>query len=151
MKRFLTLLAIELKLALRSRDMVLFAILMPVIVLIVVRLVFGAGADGDPGMVEATIGAFLAIGICAVGLTGLPLTLAEYRSRKVLKRLQVTPVHPAMLLGPARRAVRDERCVGGGARDDRGRRRIAGYADVVTGATNTSKALLKGIEGGVTR
>ncbi len=97
MKRFLTLLGIELKLALRSPDMVLFAILMPVIVLIVVRLVFGPGSD-EPGMVDATIGAFLAIGVCAVGLMGLPLTLAEYRSRKVLKRLQVTPVHPAMLL-----------------------------------------------------
>ena len=98
MKRFLTLLAVELKLALRSPDMVLFAILMPVIVLIVVRLVFGPGSGGEPGMIDATIGAFLAIGVCAVGLMGLPLTLAEYRSRKVLKRLQVTPVHPAMLL-----------------------------------------------------
>ena len=98
MQRFLTLLAVELKLALRSPDMVLFAILMPVIVLIVVRLIFGPGSGGEPGMIGATIGAFLAIGVCAVGLMGLPLTLAEYRSRKVLKRLQVTPVHPAMLL-----------------------------------------------------
>ena len=98
MKRFLTLLGIELKLALRSPDMVLFAILMPVIVLIVVRLVFGPGGGGEPGMIDATIGAFLAIGICAVGLMGLPLGLAENRNRKVLKRLQVTPVHPGLLL-----------------------------------------------------
>ena len=49
-------------------------------------------------LVDATIGAFLAIGVCAVGLMGLPLTLAEYRSKKVFKRLQVTLVHPVMLL-----------------------------------------------------
>ncbi|MFW5710357.1 MAG: hypothetical protein ACOC7X_07270 [Spirochaetota bacterium] len=30
---------------------------------------------------------------------GLPLTLADYRHKKVLKRLQVTPVHPGLLLG----------------------------------------------------
>ena len=99
MKRFFTLLGTELRLTLRSPDMVLFAILMPVVVLVVVRLVFGAGPEGgEAGMVDMTFGAFLAIGVCAVGLMGLPLGLAEYRHRKVLKRLQVTPVHPGLLL-----------------------------------------------------
>ena len=98
MRRLFTLLGIELKLAFRSPDMVLFAILMPVIVLVTVGLVFGPGPDDGPGMIDVTIGAFLAIGVCAVGLMGLPLGLAEYRSRKVLKRLRVTPVHPGLLL-----------------------------------------------------
>jgi len=99
MKRFFTLLGTELRLSLRSPDMILFAILMPVIVLVVVRIVFGAGSEGSgAGMIDLTFGAFLAIGVCAVGLMGLPLGLAEYRHRKVLKRLQVTPVHPGLLL-----------------------------------------------------
>ena len=93
MRAFPTLLRTELRLALRSMDMILFAVLMPVIVLVVVGMIYN---DGD--MVGSTFGAFLAIGVCAVGLMGLPLGLAEYRSRKVLKRLQVTPVHPATLL-----------------------------------------------------
>jgi len=97
MKRFATLLKTELKLTLRSIDMVLFAVLMPVVVLAVVGLIFGN--DGSSGMIDQTFGAFLAIGVCAVGLMGLPLALAEYRHRKVLKRLQVTPVHPGVLLG----------------------------------------------------
>jgi ABC-2 type transport system permease protein len=91
--------------------MVIFAVIMPVVVLVIVGLIFGDGAAMDhpavggdtgqgqtAGMIADTFGAFLAIGICAVGLMGLPLTLAEYRHRKVLKRLQVTPVHPGLLL-----------------------------------------------------
>jgi ABC-2 type transport system permease protein len=49
-------------------------------------------------MVQLSMGAFPSIGVAAVGLMGLPLTLAEYRSRKVLYRLSVTPVHPGTLL-----------------------------------------------------
>lgn len=97
MKAFATLLKTELKLAVRSMDMVLFAVLMPVAVLVVVGLIY-CGENAESGMVEMTFGAFLSIGICAIGLMGLPLGLAEYRHRKVLKRLQVTPAHPALLL-----------------------------------------------------
>jgi ABC-2 type transport system permease protein len=131
-RRFLTLFRTEVKLTLRSLDMVIFAVIMPVVVLVVVGMIFGDGggavgggeavpggggagigaggtidagsAAGEPGgtasagMIADTFGAFLAIGICAVGLMGLPLTLAEYRHRRVLKRLQVTPVHPGLLL-----------------------------------------------------
>ena len=38
------------------------------------------------------------IGICAGGLMGLPLVVADYRERKILKRFQVTPVSPIKLL-----------------------------------------------------
>lgn len=98
-RQFLTLTKTELKLTLRSLDMVIFAVIMPVVVLVIVGVIFGdAGHGPAAGMIADTFGAFLAIGICAVGLMGLPLTLAEYRHRKVLKRLQVTPVHPGLLL-----------------------------------------------------
>lgn len=38
------------------------------------------------------------IDICAGGLMGLPLVVADYRERKILKRFQVTPVSPIKLL-----------------------------------------------------
>jgi len=95
MKRFWTLFKTELKLALRSPDAILFSITMPVIVLVIIALVYGASG----GIIEGTFGAFISIGICAIGLMGLPLTLSDYRHKKVLKRLQVTPVHPGLLLG----------------------------------------------------
>ena len=39
------------------------------------------------------------ISICAGGLMGLPLVVAGYRERKILKRFRVTPISPVMLLG----------------------------------------------------
>ena len=47
---------------------------------------------------EQSFGAVIAIGIGATGLMGLPLALADYRHKKVLKRFVVTPVSPAVLL-----------------------------------------------------
>jgi ABC-2 type transport system permease protein len=43
-------------------------------------------------------GGVAAVGICAAGLMGLPLTFAGYRHEKILKRYRVTPVSPALLL-----------------------------------------------------
>lgn len=40
----------------------------------------------------------LTVGICSVGVMGLPLALSSYRERKILKRYQVTPISPAQLL-----------------------------------------------------
>lgn len=94
MKRFWTLFRTELKLALRSPDAILFSLTMPVVVLIIIALIYGHSGD----IIEQTYGAFISIGICAIGLMGLPLTLSDYRHKKVLKRLQVTPVHPGLLL-----------------------------------------------------
>lgn len=99
-KRFGILLKTELRLSLRSPDAILFSLLMPVVILVIIGLIYGGSADADtPGMIDQTFGAFISIGICAIGLMGLPLVLAEYRHKKVLKRLQVTPVHPGILLG----------------------------------------------------
>jgi ABC-2 type transport system permease protein len=47
---------------------------------------------------EQSFGAVISIGIGATGLMGLPLALADYRYKKVLKRFLVTPVSPGMLL-----------------------------------------------------
>ncbi len=101
MKRFWILFRTELKLALRSPDAILFSLAMPVVVLVVIGLIYkpGQAAGMEGRMIEETFGAFMAIGICAIGLMGLPLTLADYRHKKVLKRMQVTPVHPGLLLG----------------------------------------------------
>lgn len=101
MRRFWILFRTELKLALRSPDAILFSLAMPVVVLVVIGLIYkpGQAAGMEGRMIEETFGAFMAIGICAIGLMGLPLTLADYRHKKVLKRMQVTPVHPGLLLG----------------------------------------------------
>lgn len=97
MRRFFTLCRIELKLALRSPDVIIFALAMPIVVMVISAILSGT-PDGPRLMVTDNLGAYLAIGICAIGLMSLPLTLADYRHKGVLKRLQVTPVHPGSLL-----------------------------------------------------
>ena len=101
MSTFGTLLKNELKLNIRNMNMVVFAVAMPLVVLVILGLLYGAkpAADGAAyTFVEQSFGALCAISICAGGLMGLPLVVAEYRERKILKRFQVTPVSPVMLL-----------------------------------------------------
>lgn len=94
MKKLLTLFKIELKLTLRSPDTLLFVLLMPVVIVTIMRLI-----SEDNTVLQSNMGAYMVIGICAIGLMGLPLTLSEYRGRKILKQMQVTPATPKLLLG----------------------------------------------------
>ena len=90
MKTFCTLLKNELKLNIRNMNMVIFAVILPLIVLVILGFLYGTNpaADGtDYTFLEQSIGALCAISICAGGLMGLPLVVAEYRERKILKRM----------------------------------------------------------------
>ena len=101
MKAFCTLLKNELKLNIRNMNMVIFAIILPLVVLVILGFLYGANpATGGANytFLEQSIGALCAISVCAGGLMGLPLVVAEYRERKILKRFQVTPISPGMLL-----------------------------------------------------
>lgn len=101
MKSFRTLLKNELKLNIRNMNMVIFAVIMPLIVLVILGFIYGTkpAADGVAyTFMEQSFGALCCISICAGGLMGLPLVVSEYRERKILKRFQVTPISPAKLL-----------------------------------------------------
>ena len=101
MNSFKTLLKNELKLNIRNMNMVIFAIIIPVIVLIVLGFIYGfkPAAEGmEYTFLEQSFGALCTISICAGGLMGLPLVVSEYRERKILKRFRDTPVSPTKLL-----------------------------------------------------
>ena len=101
MKSFVTLFKNELKLNIRNMNMIIFAVIMPLVVLIILGIIYGTkpAADGaEYTFLEQSFGALCTISICADGLMGLPLVVAEYRERKILKRFQVTPVSPLKLL-----------------------------------------------------
>ncbi len=101
MKSFRTLLKYELKLNIRNMNMVIFAVIMPLIVLVILGFIYGTKLAEDGAaytLMEQSFGALCCISICAGGLMGLPLVVSEYRERKILKRFQVTPVSPAKLL-----------------------------------------------------
>lgn len=101
MKSFVILLKNELKLNIRNMNMVIFAVIMPLIVLVILGFIYGtkpAAEETAYTFMEQSFGALCCISICAGGLMGLPLVVSEYRERKILKRFQVTPVRPAKLL-----------------------------------------------------
>lgn len=102
MKTFGKLLKNELKLNIRDMNMVIFAVIMPLVVLVILGMIYQAKPAFDGAeytFLEQSVGAMCAISICAGGLMGLPIVVSEYRERKILKRFQVTPVSPVMLLG----------------------------------------------------
>ena len=102
MKRFFTYLKTELKLSVRDMNMVIFAVIMPLVIFIILGIIYGTkpAYDGaDYTFLEQSFGAVSAIAICASGLMGLPLAVSGLREMKILKRLRVTPVSPVFVLG----------------------------------------------------
>lgn len=101
MKTFNTLLKTEFKLSLRGMDMFIFAICMPIIVLVVLGIIYGDKPAFDGAtytFLDQSFGAISSIAICAGGVMGLPLVISDYRSKLILKRFQVTPIKPTILL-----------------------------------------------------
>ena len=100
MKRFLKLYVIEQKLALRSGDMLLFGVAMPVGIMILITMIAGnrmAGAGYT--YLESSFASLIAVGICAAAFMGIPLTVADYRNKKILKHFFTTPCSPVWILG----------------------------------------------------
>lgn len=87
--------------ALRFFPTVFFSLVFPVMLLAIFGSIFG----NDPvdffdglGTVDITVPAYMALVIAVTGLTSLPMTMAEYRDKGVLRRLLVTPASPLTLL-----------------------------------------------------
>lgn len=101
MKTFRTMLKTELKLSLRGLDMFIFAICIPIIILVVLGVIYGnspAYSGASYTFIEQSFGAIVTISISAGGIMGLPLVVSDYRSKHILKRFQVTPINPSLIL-----------------------------------------------------
>ncbi|MDD6037246.1 MAG: ABC transporter permease [bacterium] len=101
MKAYRTLLKNELKMSLRGMDMVLFAVIMPIVILVILGIVFGqkpAFEGAEYTFLDQSFGALCSIAICAGGVMGLPLVISDYRAKHILKRYQVTPIKPSLVL-----------------------------------------------------
>lgn len=101
MKTFRKMLEIEGKLSIRDMNMVIFAIIMPLVVLVILGIIYGnkpAFSGAEYSSIDQSFGALCSIAISAGGLMGLPIVISDYRERKILKRFQVTPVSPVMIL-----------------------------------------------------
>jgi len=101
-KSFFTFLKTELKLSIRDMNMVIFAVIMPLVIFIILGIIYGAkpAYDGaDYTFLEQSFGAVSSVAVCASGLMGLPLAVSGLREMKILKRLRVTPISPVLILG----------------------------------------------------
>lgn len=100
MKRFFKLYVIEQKLALRSGDMLLFGVAMPVGIMILINMIAGHKQAGEGfTYLESSFASLIAVGTCAAAFMGLPLTIADYRDKKILKHFFTTPCSPLWILG----------------------------------------------------
>lgn len=100
MKRFFKLYVIEQKLSLRSGDMLLFGVAMPVGIMILINMIAGNKQAGEGfTYLESSFASLIAVGICAAAFMGLPLTIADYRDKKILKHFFTTPCSPLWILG----------------------------------------------------
>lgn len=101
MKAYKTLLRIEGKLSLRGIDMMIFAIIMPVVITILLGIIYGtapASSGAAYTFLEQSFAALASIAICAGGVMGLPLLISDYRQKKILRRFYVTPISPVLIL-----------------------------------------------------
>lgn len=101
MKRFIKLLKIEGRIGLRCPDSIFFGVCMPMGIIVLLGIISGskpAFKGADYTLLQSSFGALITVGICATAFMGIPLTISDYRDKKILKHFFVTPVSPAMLL-----------------------------------------------------
>lgn len=100
MKRFLKLYLIEQKLGLRSGDVIVFGIAMPVGIMVLIAMIAGNKMAGEGyTYLESSFASLIAVGICASAFMGVPLTIVDYRDKKILKHFFATPCSPMWILG----------------------------------------------------
>jgi ABC-2 type transport system permease protein len=98
MSQTLTLTRIESKLFLREWSGLFFVFVLPVGLLTIFSLM-NTGGDGSDGVPVSFLPAMaIGIGIGILGMATLPMILAGYRDKGVLRRMSTTPVRPVKLL-----------------------------------------------------
>ncbi len=101
MKIFLKITALEWKLANREFITLFFALVFPVLMLLLFGSIYGNEPNefmGGFGTVDVSTPGYINMIIAVTGLMSLPLTLAQYRERKILKRFMATPIKPIEIL-----------------------------------------------------
>jgi ABC-2 type transport system permease protein len=95
---------VELKLFVREPITMAFTFAFPLIVLFVMAGVFGNTPDPviyrGVGPTDAMVPAYIGVVIASIGLIGLPVHLASYRERGVLRRLRASSVSVWSVLVP---------------------------------------------------
>ena len=103
MKAFMRLTITEFKLVLRNFIYVFFAFIFPPAMLLLFGSMFGDQPSDMYGAyrpIDMMTPGYMGMIIAVCGVMGLPLQLAEYRQRKVLKRFKATPLDTTAIMLP---------------------------------------------------
>ena len=87
MNKYVTMLKTEIKLSFRGMDMVIFALCLPVVMVVLLGIIYGnqpAFEGASYSFLEQSFGAISTIAICAVCVIALPLLLSYSRPQKIL-------------------------------------------------------------------
>lgn len=102
MKRALPLIAIEARLLLRDWNVLVFAFVFPAFVMLILAGVFGtqpSGGFGNRRPDDYYVAASIGVPVIALALVGLPVALAAYRERGVLRRLEAFGISRLAVVG----------------------------------------------------
>ena len=95
MKKWLVLFRIEAVLYCRDVFSAFFTFAFPVLMLVLFGSIYGnaptAYFDGL-GSIDVSVPAYCAMVLAVVGIMAFPLTLAQYKERKIYKRFDATPL-----------------------------------------------------------
>lgn len=102
MRVFWKMTIVELKLFIREPTAAFFTLIFPLILLVIFGGIFGnepVSKFGGRGTVDLSVPGYIGMIIATAGLLSLPVTLAAYREKGILKRFQASPVSVPMILG----------------------------------------------------
>ena len=91
---------VEQKIFLRSPDVILFCLAMPLVVFIVITMITGEKDAADSGLtyLQSSYVSLSTVGICCSAFMSIPITVVELRSQGILRRMYCSPCSPARLL-----------------------------------------------------
>ena len=100
MKRFWRMYGVEQRIFLRSPDVLLFCLAMPLVVFIVITMITGGKNAADSGLtyLQSSYVSLTTVGICCSAFMSIPITVVELRSQGILRRMYCSPCSPARLL-----------------------------------------------------
>lgn len=101
MKALFNITLIEWKVNIRNFLNVFFSLMFPVMMLLLFGSMYGNEPSivyGGHGSVDVSTAGYICMIVAVSGLMTLPITLSQYRERKILKRFMVTPLKPLDVL-----------------------------------------------------
>jgi ABC-2 type transport system permease protein len=90
------------KVVMREPMSVFFTIAFAPLLMSLFGMIFGNKATpfyGGFGYIDASVAAYIGMTLATAGLMHLPVTVATYREKGILRRLKVTPLSPQAILG----------------------------------------------------